>query len=611
VTPLTMGRRTVKALSQEELEERTRALSTALGAGGDQLEPASAARAREVVAKVTARTSKTGGHTVVALAGATGSGKSSLFNELVGSPVAVVGARRPTTSRPVAAVWGGEDASELLEWLGVAQRHHVAGADEAPDSPWNLDGLVLLDLPDFDSRVESHREESTRVLELVDMFVWVTDPQKYADARLHDDYLRALATHDAVTVVVLNQADRLAPDDLASIRGDLGRLAAADGIGDVQVIATSATTGAGVDDLRVRLAGSVAARNAAQHRLAADVRAASRAVRSGVADSEPDLSEAADDALVDALSRAAGIPTVVAAVERDYRHQAWGRTGWPFTRWVRALRPDPMKRLRLKSSDAVEEKLAVTAGDVRNVLGRSSLPPPTPAARAAVDLATRRVGDDAGRGLPTRWSEAVADAATPPGPDLADALDQAVVGTSLKSRAPVWWGVVGAAHVVLALVAVLGLLWLATLVVLGWLALPDIDTPRLGPVPYPLLMLVGGLLLGLLLSMVSRSAARVGARRRGRRTRARLTEAVTVVAHERILAPVREVLSRHRATRESLDLAAGEGGQGRRARRGAAGLLGASSGDAGSPTTTEDDAGADAPDAGTAPEPVPASRPQG
>jgi GTP-binding protein EngB required for normal cell division len=606
MTPLTMGRRTVKALSQEELEGRTRSLASALDVGGAQLDPAPVARAHEVVAKVTERTSKTGGHTVVALAGATGSGKSSLFNALVGSPVAVVGARRPTTSRPVAAVWGDEDASELLDWLSVAQRHHVAGPVESPDSPWNLDGLVLLDLPDFDSRVVSHREESARVLELVDIFVWVTDPQKYADARLHDDYLRALSTHDAVTVVVLNQADRLAAADLASIRGDLRRLAAADGIGDVQVIATSATTGAGVDDLRVRLASSVAARNAAQHRLAADVRAASRGLRTGVANAEPDVSDAADEALVEALSRAAGIPTVVAAVERDYRHQAWGRTGWPFTRWVRGLRPDPMKRLRLRASDATEEQLAVTASDVRHVLGRSSLPPPSPAARAAVDLATRRVGDDAGRGLPRRWSEAVADAATPPGPDLADALDQAVVGTSLKSRAPMWWGVVGAAQLVLALMAVLGLLWLVTLVVLGWLALPEIDTPRLGPVPYPLMMFVGGLLLGLLLSLLSRSAARVGARRRGRRTRVRLTKAVATVAQERILAPVRDVLSRHRATRESLDVAAGEGRPERRSLRDADGVGGSSAAPA------EGDTSSDGPaDAGAPAGPVVASRPQG
>jgi GTP-binding protein EngB required for normal cell division len=557
MSPLMMGSKQVKAVSAEELTSRSQALEQALESGGAELDPAAVASARAVVDKIAERISKAGNHTVVALAGATGSGKSSLFNALVGSDVAVVGARRPTTSRPVAAVWGDEDATELLDWLSVAQRHQVTprASDSTNATPWTLDGLVLLDLPDFDSRVVEHRIESERVLELVDVFVWVTDPQKYADARLHDDYLRVLATHDAVTVVVLNQADRLAHEATGQIRGDLSRLAADDGIPGVQVITTSATTGAGVDDLRMRLATAVAAQNSAQHRLLADVSASATTLRGGVAPAEATLSDKVDDELVDALSRAAGIPTVVAAVERDYRNQAWGRTGWPFTRWVRALRPDPMKRLRLNTRDAVEEKLAVTAGDVRTVLGRSSLPPPTPAARSAVELATRRVGDHAAEGLPNRWAEAVADAATPPGPELADALDQAVVGTSLKMRAPLWWRVFGAAQLVLALVAVVGFLWLAVRVVMGWLALPDIDTPRLGPLPYPLLMFVGGLGLGLGLAALARALGRRGARHRGRQIRRRLTEQVAAVATERIVAPVRAVLDRHRVTRESLDRA--------------------------------------------------------
>ncbi|WP_170212761.1 YfjP family GTPase [Pedococcus bigeumensis] len=559
MSPVKMGRKQVKSVSGEELTARSRALEQAVAAGGPQLDPAGVASAHAVVAKITQRISKTGNHTVVALAGATGSGKSSLFNALVGSTVALVGARRPTTSRPVAAVWGDEDATDLLDWLSVAQRHHVdpppESDDAGPGTPWNLDGLVLLDLPDFDSRVEAHRAESERVLELVDVFVWVTDPQKYADARLHDDYLRTLSTHDAVTVVVLNQADRLSGEAMSQIRGDLARLAAEDGIPGVQVIATSAATGAGVDDLRLRLATAVAAQNAAQHRLLADISASAASLRGGVALSEPTLSDTVDSELVDALARAAGIPTVVAAVERDYRNQAWGRTGWPFTRWVRALRPDPMKRLRLNTRDAVEEKLAVTAGDVRTVLGRSSLPPPTPAARSAVELATRRVGDQAAEGLPNRWAEAVADAATPPGPELADALDQAVVGTSLKMRAPMWWRAFGLAQLVLAFIAVLGILWLAVLVVMGWLALPDMDTPRVGPLPYPLLMFAGGLLLGLALAALARTLGRTGARRRGQQIRRRLTDQIAEVARERIVGPVRAVLERHRTTRESLDRA--------------------------------------------------------
>ncbi|HEV7172592.1 GTPase [Pedococcus sp.] len=555
MSPLKMGNRQAPAMTAEDLALRARALGDALGSGQAELDQRAVEAAREVIVKIGERTSKTGGHTVVALAGATGSGKSSLFNCLVGAPVALVGARRPTTSRPVAAVWGDEDASELLDWLGVSQRHHVAGATGSEGAVGSLDGLVLLDLPDFDSRVIAHREEAERVLALVDVFVWVTDPQKYADARLHEDHLAALATHDAVTLVVLNQSDRLTDEEVGRVRDDLVRLAQADGIGTVRVFTTSATTSAGVADLRLRLAAAVAGQNAARHRLAADVKAAAGRVRAGVADSEPALADDADDDLVEALGRAAGIPTVVAAVERDYRLQAWGRTGWPYTRWVRGLRPDPMRRLRLDDRASVDPTLGITAADVRSVLGRSSLPPPSPAARSAVELATRALGDDTARGLPPRWAEAVADAATPPGPDLADALDQAVVSTSLKMRPPWWWRVFGVTQLVLAAVTVLGLGWLLVRAVMSWLALPPPGTPRLGVLPVPLLMVVGGLVLGLVLSTVSRQLARRGARRRGERIRQRLLGAVAGVAGERIVEPVRVVLARHRDTRRALDRA--------------------------------------------------------
>lgn len=578
MSPVMMGAKQVKGITAEELADRSKALTDALDEGNGQLDAQHRAAGQEVVEKVRARTALRGGHTVVALAGATGSGKSSLFNLLVGSDVASVGARRPTTSRPTAAVWGEESATELLDWLAVGQRHHVERASGRADSagtlgeggtadradarraavPGNLDGLVLLDLPDFDSRVVEHRREAERVLALVDVFVWVTDPQKYADARLHDDYLRALTTHNTVTVVVLNQADRLGSDQVKQVRADLVRLAELDGMRGLQVLATSARTGEGLDDLRLRLAAAVAGQNSARHRLAADIRAVSGHLRSDVADTEPALASAADDELVDALSRAAGVPTVVSAVERDYRQEALSRTGWPFTRWVRALRPDPLKRLRLDNGDPKDGTNAlpgITAADVRGALGRSSLPPATPAARASVELATRRVGDRAAQGLPAPWADAVADAATPPGPDLGDALDQAVMRTPLRARDPLWWTVLGWLQTVLALLAVVGLVWLVVLGVLGWLQLPEIGTPRVGPLPVPFLLLAGGLLLGWLLALVCRSFARTGARRRAALIRGRLRAAVAEVASERIVAPVREVLRRHAATRKHLDRA--------------------------------------------------------
>ena len=563
MSPLKMGSRQVKALTAEKLAAKAQSLEAALDAGGDELDRRQTMAGAEIVAKVQARTALRGGHTVVALAGATGSGKSSLFNTIVGAEVSTVGAKRPTTSKPTAAVWGTESATELLDWLTVGRRHRVEPrASETPgDQPGSLEGLVLLDLPDFDSRILEHRREADMILALVDVFVWVTDPQKYADALLHDDYLAALSTHDAVTVVVLNQSDRLTPDGVRQVTQDLVRLGERDGIKGLQVIATSARTGAGVDDLRLRLATAVAGQEAARHRLAADITAVAGRLRAGVADTEPALGDPAEAELVDALSRAAGIPIVVNAVERDYRQEAWARTGWPFTRWARALRPDPLKRLRLgkgekDSRDAGTQLLpGVSAAEVRSALGRSSLPPPTPAARSAVELATRRVGERAGQGLPIPWAEAAADAATPPGPELADTLDQAIITTPLRARDPLWWTVFGYAQWLFAAATVVGLVWLLVLGVVGWLRLPEIETPRLGPLPYPFLLLAGGLLFGVLLAALARALARVGARRRAELIQHRLRESVSRVASEHIVAPVREVLRRHAATREQLDRA--------------------------------------------------------
>ncbi len=547
-----MGSSRGAVVSPEQLAAAAASLGAAVDAGGEQLPAVERDRARSVVAKVEERTALVGGHTVVALAGATGSGKSSLFNALVGSPVATVGVRRPTTSTPVAAIWGDEPVGELLDWVGVGARHHVEAAQDGSQLG-SLDGLVLLDLPDFDSREVDHRVEAERVLELVDLFVWVTDPQKYADSRLHDDYVAALATHEAVTMVVLNQVDRLTPAEVEQCRADLVRLMERDGVPRATVLATSVTTGAGVDELRQRLANAVAGRTMARTRLAGDVRAAARVLRAHVAEDEPRVDAPARAELLDALARSAGVPTVVHAVERDYRMEAAARTGWPFTRWVHRLRPRPLRRLRLDGKD-----IRVSDADVRSVLGRSSLPPPTPAARAAVDLATRRLADRAGRDLPIPWAEAVENAASPPGASLGDALDQAVVGTSLHARSPVWWRVVGVAQLILAVTAVVGLLWLALYVLLGWFQLDAIvgDPPTWGVVPIPLVLLVGGVLSGLFLALVSRWLARVGARRRGRVMDKRLRASIDAVAEAEIVVPVGLVLDRHGATRVALTRAA-------------------------------------------------------
>lgn len=59
-----------------------------------------------------------GRHTVVAIAGATGSGKSQLFNSLAGVAISETGVRRPTTSSPIACSWS-DGAAGLIDRLGI------------------------------------------------------------------------------------------------------------------------------------------------------------------------------------------------------------------------------------------------------------------------------------------------------------------------------------------------------------------------------------------------------------------------------------------------------------------------------------------------------------
>ena len=179
-------------------------------------------------------------HTVVSLAGGTGSGKSSLFNQLAGADFSTVGVTRPVTREAHACVWGVAGSGPLLEWLGVPRRYRYARASALGSGEQSMNGLVLLDLPDHDS-VMGHA--TGLVDELVgrsDLIVWVLDPQKYADAAVHRRFLVPLAGHSEVIAVVLNQADLLTAGQIEDCVHDLRRLLDSENLHDVQILVTSA-----------------------------------------------------------------------------------------------------------------------------------------------------------------------------------------------------------------------------------------------------------------------------------------------------------------------------------------------------------------------------------
>ena len=177
---------------------------------------------------------------MVALAGGTGSGKSSLINALVGSPVVETGVVRPTTQIATAVAPPGmsADLDPLLDALGVERCLTDRGAGD----------LVFIDLPDFDSIEEAHRHVVDEVIPRVDAVVWVLDPEKYADPVLHDQFLAKLTEYDSQFIFALNQADRLG-DDLAEAMHALAALLAGDGFVDPRVCSTIARTPSGESEI--------------------------------------------------------------------------------------------------------------------------------------------------------------------------------------------------------------------------------------------------------------------------------------------------------------------------------------------------------------------------
>jgi GTP-binding protein EngB required for normal cell division len=345
------------------LDERLQALRQVVDIGRERFDPSLVDDARGVLERGTERMGFGKNVTVVALTGATGTGKSSLFNRLSGADLAPVGVLRPTTSAARAAVWG--EASEVLDWLGVARRHGLSDPE--------LDGLVLLDLPDHDSTEVDHRLEVDRLVQLVDVFAWIVDPQKYADSALHDGYLRPLATHAAVTVVVLNQVDRLTEAERRQCVSDLSRLLKVDGLHNVQVLSTSAVTGEGLDALRETIEARVREERAAAERLSADLdRLAARLAPLCGKAKAGGLNNEERERLIDALAAAGGVDVVVDALAQAHRRDAGLAMGWPFTRWLRRFRPDPLGRLHLRRRRRAEQLLR---GAVAQVADRLVLSP--------------------------------------------------------------------------------------------------------------------------------------------------------------------------------------------------------------------------------------------
>nr|WP_308283588.1 GTP-binding protein [Streptomyces glomeratus] len=520
------------------LRSRLDALRELVGLSRTRVDSDTLAEAGRVLDEAAARRRLSGEHTVVALAGATGSGKSTLFNALAGVNLSEAGVRRPTTATPVVCSWS-DGASALIDRLGVPGRLRRR-APQSSDGESELCGLVLVDLPDHDSAAVEHREQVDRVLALVDAVIWVVDPEKYGDAVLHERYLRPLAGHAEVMFVVLNQVDRLPGEAAEQVLDDLRRLLDGDGIAlgeygepGTSVLALSALTGEGVEELREALGQFVAERGAAARRVSADVDAAAARLRPVYGTGRgTGLSEEAREEFAGRLADAVGASAAGEAAERAWLRHANRACGTPWLRlwrWSRERRQPATARL---SPPATRDDETT--------------------ARQSVEQAVRTVADRAAAGLPAPWAQAVREAAARGARGLPEALDELAVSAAAppgRPPRPGWWPAAVVAQLCMTLLQVLGCLWLLAQVV-------GVATPHLG---VPVVLLAAGFVGGPALEWGCRMAARGPARRYGLDAERRLREAAAGCGRARVLDPLAAELLRYREVREQYVKVAGAG----------------------------------------------------
>jgi len=523
-----------------DLDKNLQSLVTAVQACRNRVDPQILARAQSVIDHAGRRLSLSRDATVIALAGATGSGKSSVFNAVSRTALAEPGIQRPMTQQTMAVTFGDLDTSALLDWLQVSNRHTIPGSD--------LDGVVLIDLVDHDSIVAEHQKEVDRLLDVVDQFFWVVDPQKYADAILHDAYLRRFVEHESAMSFILNQIDQLTPEETAEVRQDFLQLLRADGLVHPVVFEVSALTGEGIDALRQHMVELVTSKQGMISRLQADVLVQARALSAQVGTEQiGDMGKAPFLTVAQACMEVAGVDQIGEAVRGSVTRAGRAATGWPWLNWLGRLKPDPLKRLHLD-----------------RVLPGNSAPEPAelvrtstivhPVTRARIDTVIREVGDQAGAKLPRGWRSALDRVIKRQALTLPDAVDQAVVATDLgldEKRG--WWPVVRIFQWIIFAVTLVGLGWLATNVVLSvFLQMPAVSAPRLGALPLPTWLVIAGVAAGLILAGISRIGVAVSAKAASVRAVYRLRKSMEKVASEQIIAPIDDELKRYRQAQEAL-----------------------------------------------------------
>ncbi len=452
---------------------------------------------------------------VLALVGGTGVGKSSVLNALAGEEVSPARALRPTTEHPLAWVANGarEAVAPLMDWLGVSR---VVGHDRT-----DLAGVAILDLPDVDSIRPDHRATVDALLPRIDAVAWVVDPEKYDDEVLHG-YLRRAASHADRMWFVFNKTDRLGPDGRELLADDLRGRLAADGILEPTIAMVSAVDGTGIEALRAGIDQAADAKAIVAAKLAADaaVEVESMARAAGIEPGAPAplLSDTErEESVAAAVTGALALvdpPGVSRQTQQAVLYRAHRQGGSLLAR-LSALVGSLVGRKKRMADPAAYLADWRKRGSLGHVLNpvRSALV----TAAGSVPVASR----------PAVLKTLGADDAEA---EVSRALDRSTRQTAEQLAVPqsFLWPVVGFFQLVAGGVLLFAIAWyLVVIFGPGGLAVATMELPYLGPVPTPLLLIVGSLVLSFVLGTVLNMHAGMVGRLTGQQVAARVEAAVT------------------------------------------------------------------------------------
>lgn len=464
-------------------------------------------RANDVLENAEARAGFTGETFVLAFIGGTGVGKSTLLNALAGQVVSEASVIRPTTSAPLAWVSDSRvgELESLFEWVLVGRV--VTHRDPS------LRNVAMVDMPDFDSIVADHRLIVDEVLPRVDMVLWVVDPEKYDDERLHN-YLRVRGPNSPKLHVVLSKIDHLSSADTTAITTDISEKLGTVGFDEVQVYPVSGKDGSGIATLKDWVSSNADAKTIIAERIRADAESAmielARAaglstegteVRALLEDSE--LSGYVDRT-VDAALEIVDPEGVAAQLKGQYRDSARMAAASLLGRFGAVTRSLFGKQRR--EADPVRYILNWrTRGDLGRIVNpvRDAYMGATsnldPSARAAI--LTRLSPDDIRRSVSTSI-----DATT------------AAVAQQVRGRpAPLLWRVLTPLQWLATVGFVVAVVWYLT-ILFGPADIPvgTVEVPILGPIPSLLALLLGSAALSLVVALVVNVHASILSRKRAR-----------------------------------------------------------------------------------------------